>query len=130
MKTTTDFNKLIDENISAIDKLTHDYNNCEFKTREHQARAYKELRKKIGKYNDEIKHLRRLVVFVETVSEEGVRMMRDKLHREIQLATATAYRMFDPESTGKNKTQVQKYLLDASIPLKKGQLRELDFILK
>lgn len=33
MKTTADFNKLIDANVSAINKLTHDYNNCEFKTR-------------------------------------------------------------------------------------------------
>ena len=70
------------------------------------------------------------MIFIEGTSEEGIRMMRDKIHREIQSATATAYRLFNPESAGKNKKQVQEYISNASTPLKKKQLRELDFILK
>lgn len=46
MKTTSDINALINENIAAINRLKHDYDTGEFFTRESQARAYKQLRKK------------------------------------------------------------------------------------
>lgn len=65
MKTTEDLNKLIDENALVISKMNHDYNNREFVSRELKARAYKELRKKIGKHNDEVRRLKRLIVFIE-----------------------------------------------------------------
>lgn len=93
MKTTSDINALINENIAAINRLKHDYDTGEFFTRESQARAYKQLRKKIGKHNDEIRHLRRLLIFIESTPEQGIRMMRDRLQREIQAAEATAHRL-------------------------------------
>lgn len=130
MKTTEDLNKLIDENALVISKMIHDYNNREFKSRELKARAYKELRKKIGKHNDEVRRLRRLLIFIESTPEEGVRMMRDRLKREIQAATATAYRLYDPKGDGKNKKLIREYLSNACIPLKRKQLAELKFILK
>lgn len=103
MKTTSDINALINENIAAINQLKHDYDTGKFFTRESQARAYKALRKKIGKHNDEIRHLRRLLIFIESTPEEGVCMMRDRLQREIQAATVTAHRLCDPEGVGKNR---------------------------
>lgn len=46
MKTTSDINALINENIAAINRLKYDYDTGKFFTRESQARAYKALRKK------------------------------------------------------------------------------------
>lgn len=46
MKTTSDINALINENIAAINQLKHSYDTGKFLTRESQARAYKALRKK------------------------------------------------------------------------------------
>lgn len=130
MKTTSDINALINENIAAINQLKHSYDTGKFLTRESQARAYKALRKKIGKHNDEMRHLRRLLIFIESTPEEGIRMMRDRLQREIQAATVTARRLCDPEGVGKNKDQIREYLSNACVPLKKKQLAELEFILK
>ena len=130
MKTTEDLNKLIDENALVISEMNHDYNNREFKSRELKARAYKELRKKIGKHNDEVRRLKRLLVFIESTPEEGIRMMRDGLKREIQAATATAHRLYDPKGDGKNKKLIREYLSNVCIPLKRKQLAELEFILK
>lgn len=130
MKTTEDLNKLIDENALVISEMNHDYNNREFKSRELKARAYKELRKKIGKHNDEVRRLRRLLIFIEITPEEGIRMMRDRLKREIQATTATAHRLYDPKGVGENKKQIQEYLSNVCVPLKRKQLAELEFILK
>lgn len=130
MKTTSDINALINENIAAINQLKYDYDTGKFFTRESQARAYKALRKKIGKHNDEIRHLRRLLIFIESTPEEGVCMMRDRLQREIQAATVSAHGLYDPEGVGKNKDQIREYLSNVCVPLKKKQLAELEFILK
>ena len=46
MKTTSDINALINENIAAINRLKHDYGTGKFFTRKSQALAYKALRKK------------------------------------------------------------------------------------
>lgn len=70
------------------------------------------------------------MIFIESVPEDSIRAMRDKLRREIQAVNASAYRLFDPEGKGINKEQVQRYKSNAYIPLKKKQLQELDFILK
>ena len=130
MKTTSDINALINENIAAINRLKHDYDTGKFFTRESRARAYKALRKKNGKHNDEIRHLRRLLIFIENTSEEGICMMRGRLQREIQAATVTAHRLCDPEGVDKNTDQIREYLSNACVPLKKKQLAELEFILK
>ena len=130
MKTASDINALINENIAAINRLKHDYGTGKFFTRKSQALAYKALRKKIGKHNDEIRHLRRLLIFIESTPEEGVCMMRDRLQREIQAATVSAHRLCAPEGVGKNKDQIREYLSNACVPLKKKQLAELEFILK
>lgn len=90
----------------------------------------KSLEKKIGKHNDEVRRLRRLLIFIESTPEEGIRMMRDRLEREIQAATATAHRLYDPKGVGENKKQIQEYLSNVCVPLKRKQLAELEFILK
>nr|DAS26558.1 MAG TPA: hypothetical protein [Caudoviricetes sp.] len=125
MKTTDDFNRLIDEEAAAIYKLRHDFETAEFKDRDQQARAYKIMRKEVGKRNDEIARLRRLAVFAETVSEEGVRLMVDRLQANVSAVTASAKQMFDPEGDGKNKRLIQQYLTNSQIPLKKRQIAEL-----
>lgn len=90
----------------------------------------KSLEKKIGKHNDEVRRLKRLIVFIESTPEEGIRMMRDRLKREIQAATATAYRFYDPKGVGENKKLIREHLSNVCIPLKRKQLAELEFILK
>lgn len=129
MKTIDDFNRLIDEAATTIYKLRHDFEATEFKNRDQQAMAYKAMRKDVSKYNEEIARLRRLAVFAETVSEEGVRLMVDRLRANVSAATASAKQMFDPDGDGKNKKLVQQYLTNSQIPLKKRQIAELEFIL-
>lgn len=129
MKTTDYFNRLINKEAAAIYKLHHDFETAEFKNRDQQARAYKTMRKEVGGRNDEIARLRRLAVFAETVSEEGVRLMVDRLQANISAATASARQMFDPDGDGKNKKLIQQYPTNSQIPLKKRQVAELLFIL-
>lgn len=129
MKTSQDFDRLISDEAAAIERLNHEFKTTEFESWERQARAYKAMRKEIGKRNDEIKRLRRLALFAESTPEEGIRMMVDKLSANISAATATAYRLFDPDGEGKNKRLIQEYLSNSQIPLKKKQIVELKFIL-
>ena len=75
------------------------------------------------------RHLRRLLYFIESTPEErGVCMMRDELQREIQAATVSAYRALRPRRCWqKQRDQIQEYLSNACVPLKRNNWRRLEF---
>lgn len=127
MKTTNDLNRLISDEVAAIENLNHDFEAAKFESRELQAKSYKAMRKEIGRRNDEIKRLRRLALFVESTSEDGIRMMVYKLSANVLSATQSAQRLFDPNGEGKNKKAIQEYLSNSQIPLRKSRLQNLNF---
>lgn len=127
MKTIEDLSRLIDQEAMSIAALDNEKRGGA--TREQWADRQKAIRKMRGKHTEEIKRLRRLILFVERTPMEGVKFMHDKLVREIASATGTAHRMFDPKGIGGGKNQIKEYLSDSKIPLKKQQTEELKFLL-
>lgn len=94
MKTVEDLNRLIRDEITAIEALrSEDEKYGRFGgVTEANAKRSKKIRRMIGDHNNEIAHLRRLIRFVEATPEEGIRMMLDQLRGQVDRITASADR--------------------------------------
>lgn len=82
MKTVEDLNRLIRDEIAAIEALRSEDEkiwSVRGGVTEADAKRSKKIRRMIGDHNNEIAHLRRLIRFVEATPEEGIRMMLDHL---------------------------------------------------
>lgn len=127
MKTIQDLNKLIDKQLAQIETLDNEKRGGA--SNEEWAVRRKKIIKQRVKCKDEITHLRKLILFAERTPEDGVRFMYEKLIREVTAATATAHRIFDTKGNNIGRLQIKKYLTDSNIPLKKKQMKELEFLL-
>lgn len=123
MKTATDLKKLIDDEIAAIADIKHDEAKMYAMIGAYDANRAKEYRKLIKRHNDEISRLRRLVIFVETSSEEGVKIMYDQLIKRERRVKASADLM-------KTKAQKREYLEKAGMDVIKYRLAEMKFLLE
>ena len=126
MKTVEDLNRLIRDEITAIEALRSEDEKI-WSVRgggtEANAKRSKKIRRMIGDHNNEIAHLRRLIRFVEATPEEGIRMMLDQLRGQVDRITASADRY-------KLKEQKKEYLTRAGAQLKHTQIAELEFLLQ
>ncbi|WP_279129566.1 hypothetical protein [Alistipes finegoldii] len=127
MKTVEDLNRLIRDEIAAIEALRSEDEKI-WSVRgggvtEADAKRSKKIRRMIGDHNDKIAHLRRLIYFVEATPEEGVRMMLDQLRGQVDRITASADRY-------KLKEQKKEYMNRAGVQLKHTQIAELKFLLQ
>ena len=126
MKTVEDLNRLIRDEIAAIEALRSEDEkiwSARGGASDNYAKRSKKIRRMIGNHNDEIAHLRRLIRFVEATPEEGVRMMLDQLHEQVARITASADRY-------KLKEQKKEYMNRAGVQLKHTQIAELEFLLQ
>lgn len=126
MKTAEDLNRLIRDEIAAIEALRSEDEkiwSARGGVTEADAKRSKKIHRMIGDRNDKIAHLRRLIYFVEATPEEGVRMMLDQLHEQVARITASADRY-------KLKEQKKEYLTRAGAQLKHTQIAELEFLLR
>lgn len=126
MKTTEDLNKLIRDEISAIEALRSEDDkiwSVRGGVSESDAKRSKKIKRLIGGHNDEIVHLRKLIHFVEATSEEGVTMMLNQLKRQAEQITTSSERY-------KLKEQKKEYLTNAGMQLKQAQIKELEFLLR
>lgn len=128
MKTVEDLNRLIRDEITAIEALRSEDEKIwsvrgEWGVTEANAKRSKKIRRMIGDHNNEIAHLRRLIRFVEATPEEGIRMMLDQLRGQVDRITASADRY-------KLKEQKKEYLTRAGAQLKRTQIAELEFLLQ
>lgn len=127
MKTVEDLNRLIRDEIAAIEALRSEDEKIWSVRRggvtEADAKRSKKIRRMIGDHNNEIAHLRRLIRFVEATPEEGVRMMLDQLRGQVERIAASADRY-------KLKEQKKEYLTRAGAQLKHTQIAELEFLLQ
>ena len=127
MKTVEDLNRLIRDEITAIEALrSEDRKRWAVRgggVTEANAKRSKKIRRMIGDHNNEIAHLRRLIRFVEATPEEGIRMMLDQLRGQVDRITASADRY-------KLKEQKKEYLTRAGAQLKHTQIAELEFLLQ
>ena len=125
MKTVEDLNRLIRDEIAAIETLRSEDEKI-WSVRggvTADAKRSKKIRRMIGDHNNEIAHLRRLIRFVEATPEEGIRMMLDQLRGQVDRITASADRY-------KLKEQKKEYLTHAGAQLKHTQIAELEFLLQ
>lgn len=90
---------------------------------ESDVKRSKIIRLKIGQHNDEIAHLRRHVLFVETTSEEGVRMTLEQLRKRANRIKASAS-YFD------SKEMKKEYMSNAGMRTLRKQIAELEFLLQ
>lgn len=81
----------------------------------------KKLCAQIDKAQAEIKHLRKLILYVESTTEEAITSMRDRIAQEIANVEAVL--------VGKSKEMKASYGSTVGLPLKRKQLKELNFIL-
>ena len=123
MKTVEDLNRLIRDEITAIEALRSEDEKIWGGVTEANAKRSKKIRRMIGDHNNEIAHLRRLIRFVEATPEEGIRMMLDQLRGQVDRITASADRY-------KLKEQKKEYLTRAGAQLKHTQIAELEFLLQ
>lgn len=126
MKTVEDLNRLIRDEIAAIEALRSEDEkiwSARGGVSDNYAKRSKKIRRMIGNHNDEIAHLRRLIRFVEATPEEGVRMMLDQLREQAARITASADRYT-------LKEQRTEYLSNAGAQLKRAQIAELEFLLQ
>lgn len=126
MKTIEDLNRLIRDEIAAIEALRSEDEKIWSAwggVSDNYAKRSKKIRRMIGNHNDEIAHLRRLIRFVEATPEEGVRMMLDQLHEQVARITASADRY-------KLKEQKKEYMNRAGVSFKRTQIAELEFLLQ
>lgn len=126
MKTAEDLNRLIRDEIAAIETLRSEDEkiwSVREGVTEADAKRSKKIHCMIGDRNDKIAHLRRLIRFVEATPEEGVRMMLDQLRGQVDRITASADRY-------KLKEQKKEYMNRAGVPFKRTQIAELEFLLK
>lgn len=124
MKTVEDLNRLIRDEITAIEALRSEDEkiwSVRGGVTEANAKRSKKIRRMIGDHNNEIAHLRRLIRFVEATPEEGIRMMLDQLRGQVDRITASADRY-------KLKEQKKEYLTRAGAQLKHTQIAELEFL--
>lgn len=124
MKTIEQLNTLVQDHISSIEALrvedTKIWSNRKGIT-EADAKRSKKIRRMIGDHNNEVAHLRRLIRFVESTSEEGVRMMLDQLHNRADRITESS-RRYD------SKEMRKEYLSNAGMQLIRKQLDGLEFL--
>lgn len=126
MKTVEDLNRLIRDEIAAIEALRSEDEkiwSVRGGVTEADAKRSKKIRRMIGDHNNEIAYLRRLIRFVEATPEEGIRMMLDQLRGQVDRITASADRY-------KLKEQKKEYLTRAGAQLKHAQIAELEFLLQ
>lgn len=126
MKTVEDLNRLIRDEITAIEALRSEDEkiwSVRGGVTEANAKRSKKIRRMIGDHNNEIAHLRRLIRFVEATPEEGIRIMLDQLRGQVDRITASADRY-------KLKEQKKEYLTRAGAQLKHTQIAELEFLLQ
>lgn len=129
MKTIEDLNGLINIEASKIEALIKERNAGRGgATREEWANRQREIKKQIGKSQDEISRLRKFILFVERVDEEGVVLMLDKLYKEVQAITDGAEATCPAECP--RKICIRQYKNNAGVPLKRKQIKELEFLLK
>lgn len=88
---------------------------------EADAKRSKKIHSMIGKHNDEIVRLRRLIRYVEATPEDGIRMTLDQLRSKANRITASSNRYG-------SKELVEEYLSNAGMPLLRKQIAELDFL--
>lgn len=127
MKTVEDLNRLIRDEIAAIEALRSEDEkiwSVRGGVTEADAKRSKKICRMIGDHNNEIARLRRLIRFVEATPEEGVRMMLDQLRGQIDRITASAADRY------KLKEQKKEYLTRAGARLKHAQIAELEFLLQ
>ncbi|MFQ8594552.1 MAG: hypothetical protein ACLSAM_01125 [Alistipes onderdonkii] len=126
MKTVEDLNRLIRDEIAAIEALRSEDEkiwSVRGGVTEAAAKRSKKIRRMIGDHNNEIAHLRRLIRFVEATPEEGIRMMLDQLRGQVDRITVSADRY-------KLKEQKKEYMNRAGAQLKHTQIAELEFLLQ
>lgn len=85
------------------------------------AKRSKEICAEIARAQNEIKHLRKLILYVESTTEEAITVMRDRITQEIANVEAVL--------VGKSKEMKAGYGDAVGLPLKRKQLKELNFIL-
>lgn len=130
MKTIQELNELIAVEVAEIEALNRESlkKPDEGASREAWAKRQREIKKQIGKHKDEIKHLRKLILFVERVSEEGVIFMLDRLRKEVKAIVDGANATYTDDNACKH--YIRKYKDNAGMPLKMKQIKELEFLLK
>lgn len=85
------------------------------------AKRSKKICAEITRAQNEIKHLRKLILYVESTTEEAITAMRDRITQEIANVEAAL--------VGKSKKMKASYGSVVDLPLKRKQLKELNFIL-
>lgn len=128
MKTKEQLEKIIRDEIAAIESLRiEDERIWRRKERggipEADAKRSKKIHSMIGKHNDEIARLRRLILFVETTPEVGIRMMLDQLRGRANRITASS-------NCYNSKEMKKEYLSNAGAPMLRKQIAELEFLLQ
>lgn len=85
------------------------------------AKRSKKICAEIARSQNEIKQLRKLIIYVESTTEEAITQMRDRIAQEIANVEAVL--------DGKSKEMKRKYSSTVGLPLKQKQLKKLNFIL-
>ena len=127
MKTREQLEKIIRDEIASIESLRSEDERIWSMRRmgggvpEADAKRSKKIHSMIGKHNDEIVRLRRLIRYVEATPEDGIRMTLDQLPSMANHITASSNRYG-------SKELVEEYLSNAGMPLLRKQIAELDFL--
>ena len=126
MKTREQLEKIIRDEIASIESLRSEDERIWSMRRmggvpEADAKRSKKIHSMIGKHNDEIVRLRRLIRYVEATPEDGIRMTLDQLRSKANRITASSNRYG-------SKELVEEYLSNAGMPLLRKQIAELDFL--
>lgn len=125
MKTRTQLEHLIDAEAAKITRLQKEDNAIWTRKSpprtDEDAKHSKKIRAEITRSQNEIKHLRKLILYVESTTEEANTAMRDRIAQEIANVEAVL--------VGKSKEMKASYGSAVNLPLKRKQLKELNFIL-
>lgn len=125
MKTVEQLNALVQDRIVSIEDLRAEdakiWSNRKEMTDADLKRS-KKIRLIIGKHNDDISRLRRLILFVESTPEDGIRIMLDQLRDK-------ANRIMESSRRYDSKEMRKEYQSNAEMKLIKRQLDELEFLL-
>lgn len=125
MKTRLQLEHLIDAEAAKIVRLQKEDNAIWMRKSpprtDEDAKRSKEICAEITRAQNEIKHLRKLILYVESTTEEAITQMRDRIAQEIANVEAVL--------DGKSKGMKASYGSTVGLPLKRNQLKELNFIL-
>lgn len=125
MKTRIQLEHLIDAEVAKIIRLQKEDNAIWTRKSpprtDEDAKRSKKICAEITRAQNEVKHLRKLILYVESTTEEAITAMRDRIAQEVANVNAVL--------VGKSKEMKASYGSAVGLPLKRKQLKELNFIL-